>query len=136
MNIEPIKRRVIFCIAIIVLIFMASLVSLIVFYQSASPGTYAYLYQDGVLIETITLSDITQNYSLKIEGTNGAYNTIEVHDGEIGIVSSSCPDGLCMNMGFIHDDLLPITCLPNKLVIKVVSEESDTANQALDGITY
>lgn len=88
---------------------------------SEQNGTVAEIYQNGELIQTINLDTVTEDYSFTVEGNNGIYNTIEVHHGEIGITEASCPDGLCINMGFIHSSSFPITCLPNKLVIKIVS---------------
>lgn len=135
-NDAALRHRVHICIGIIIIIFMISLISLIILYQTSSSGTYAYIYQEGALIETINLTDVIQEYSFDIEGLNNTYNTIEVRHGEIGIIASSCPDALCMKMGFIHNNLLPVTCLPNQLVIKVDSEQSDTDSQVFDGITY
>ncbi len=80
-----------------------------------------------------------------IEGENGAYNEITIKEGKIGVTDASCPDHLCMRQGFIHTSLLPITCLPNKLVIQVrntdreppVSEEnSPEASHEADAVTY
>jgi hypothetical protein len=56
----------------------------------------------------------------------------------LAIVSASCPDQICVHQGFISTSLLPITCLPNRLVIRVreeVSVPDDTA-PVPDGVTY
>lgn len=100
-------------------------------------GTVAEIYQNGELIKTIHLDTVTQDYSFTVEGENGIYNVIEVHHGEIGISEASCPDGLCVNMGFIHSSAFPVTCLPNKLVIKIVNETNsvEETNQ-LDIMAY
>ena len=59
-----------------------------------------------------------------IEGENGAYNLLEIREGEVGIVDASCPDKLCENMGFISQP---------QLIIQIVGEE---ASMGLDGIAY
>ncbi len=50
---------------------------------------------------------------------DGEYNDILVENGKIRIADASCPDKLCVNMGYISEPLMPITCLPNHLVIRI-----------------
>ena len=91
----------------------------------------ADIYQDGILIECIDLSAVTESYRFTITGENNCRNEIEVRPGGIGIISADCPDKLCVHQGFITSNLLPITCLPNRLVIQIRTEEITT-----DIITY
>lgn len=120
--------------ALIVLILLGSIAAFLFLNTGEQTGTIAEIYQDGELIKTIDLNAVTEDYSFTVSGENGAYNVIEVHHGEIGIAEASCPDGLCINMGFIHSSAMPVTCLPNKLVIKIVTE-GDSADK-IDGIAY
>ena len=101
----------------------------------SEPGqaVIAEIYQNGKIIDTIHLDTVTESYTIRIDGDNGAYNVIEVHPGEIGICEASCPDGLCVNMGFIHSEILPITCLPNKVVIRI--REGDNPDH-IDSVVY
>lgn len=82
----------------------------------------ADIYQNGELLESITLSDVTEAYTFTVTGENGATNEVQVRPGSIGIISASCPDKLCVHQGFISSSLLPVTCLPNRLVIQVRTE--------------
>ena len=107
---------------LILIIFLVSAGALWYLNTHEQSGTIAEIYQDGELIQTIHLDTVTENYSFTVEGEDGIYNVIEVHHGEIGITEASCPDGLCIHMGFIHSSSFPVTCLPNKLVIKIVNE--------------
>ena len=102
---------------------------------SSEPGqaVIAEIYQNGEIIHTIHLDTVTESYTLRIDGDNGAYNVIEIHPGEIGIREASCPDGLCVNMGFIHSEVLPITCLPNKVVIRI--RKGDNPDR-IDSVVY
>lgn len=109
---------------LIIIILLVSAGALWYLNTNEQNGTVAEIYQNGELIQTIHLDTVTEDYTFTVEGNDGIYNTIEVHHGEIGITEASCPDGLCINMGFIHSSAFPITCLPNKLVIKIVSETS------------
>lgn len=105
----------------------------------ASAAMTADIYQNGTLLKSIPLDPQEPPYTMTVMGENGAYNTITVQEGKIGISAASCPDKLCMHQGFINNSLLPITCLPNKLVIRVrqsnPSVENSEASMA-DIITY
>ena len=97
----------------------------------------ADIYQNGKLIQSITLSDVTKTYQFTITGENNASNEIEVRPGSIGIVAASCPDKLCVHQGFLTGSLLPITCLPNRVVIQVREEEPTAhADDLSDAISY
>ena len=102
---------------------------------SSEPGqaVIAEIYQNGKIIHTIHLDTVTESYTIRIDGDNEAYNVIEVHPGEIGICEASCPDGLCVNMGFIHSEILPITCLPNKVVIRIRKGDNP---EHIDSVVY
>lgn len=98
----------------------------------AQKGSIARIYQNGTLIEEIDLSAVTDSYQIRIDGEDNTYNIIEIRPGEIGIVEASCPDKICIHTGFIDTNLLPITCLPNHLVIQVETEEAD----GMDAIAF
>lgn len=127
-----VKVRAIIITAVIAIITLASAAVIIYMYKSADEGAYACIYQDDEIIKTIDLSDVDEPYRITIENDDGGFNIIEVRQGSIGIVEASCPDGLCMNMGFIENSLMPITCLPNHLVIKIIDEKP----QEFDGVAY
>lgn len=101
--------------------------------KNAAKSKYANIYQNGALVHTIDLIAVKQPYTFTIEGKNGAENVIEVREGKIGIISASCPDHICVKMGFISTRTIPITCLPNHIVIEI----GDTANNEMpDGVVY
>ena len=105
---------------------------------SDGQALYADLYQNGELLQTIRLDTVTGEYTFEITGDAGATNTVCVRRRSIAIVSASCPDQICVHQGFISTSLLPITCLPNRLVIRV-REEASTPNEQMpvpDGTTY
>ena len=97
-----------------------------------------YVVSHSELLQTIRLDTVTAEYTFEVSGNAGATNTVCVRPGSIAIVSASCPDQICVHQGFISTSLLPITCLPNRLVIRVreeVSVPDDTA-PVPDGVTY
>lgn len=117
---------------ILLLLFMGSILC-ILFGNSSTKAYTAHIYQDGQLIKTIDLSAVSESSQFTLETADGGYNTIEIRRGEIAVTAASCPDHVCMRQGFIHNSLLPITCLPNRLVIEL---KENTPLPTPDAITY
>jgi hypothetical protein len=97
----------------------------------------AYIYQNGELLEKINLDSVHAPYTLMIINSGERWNEVEVKPGSIGIKHANCPNQLCISQGFVSRSLLPITCLPNRLVIRL-RFEADAAEGELpmDAITY
>ena len=88
--------------------------------QTLSPGgSTARLYSNGELIDTIDLDAVAVPYDLVVEGPDGGNNTVHVEHGRIAVTAADCPDQLCVHQGYIEDDLIPIVCLPHRLVIEI-----------------
>lgn len=121
-------------IGIIAILFIVSAAACIFIFNHESEKCTAHIYQNGQLIRSIDLTQVTESYTFDITGDDGAVNTIEVRPGEIAIVEATCPDKVCINMGFIKNGLLPITCLPNKLVIEI-DEGGIGTGESLDGLS-
>lgn len=86
----------------------------------------ADVFQNGNLIMSIPLDDTAESRTFTVTGENGCVNEIQIRSDSIGIISADCPDKLCVGQGFIRTSGLPITCLPNRLVIQLrPSEDSD-----------
>ncbi len=129
------KSRLGILIGLVVFIVIASILGIyLMSHKSSSDEICAEIYRDDVLLRTIDLSDVDEPYQIKLEYGDNDYNIVEVRQGSIGIVEASCPDHLCQNMGFIDSSVMPITCLPNHLIIKVVTGQSDTEN--IDSVAY
>lgn len=129
-----IKKRAIFIGIIIGIVLLSSILSIVIMRQNLGSGTIAYIYQDNVIIRKIDLSKVDEPYEVRIDAKNGGYNILRIEKGKIGVIEASCPDLLCKNMGFISNSLMPITCLPNHMVIVVKIKE--TAPNELDGVAY
>ena len=52
-------------------------------------------------------------------------------DGRARVLASSCPDQLCVHQGEIRYSGQTIVCLPNRVVVEVVSDDEP----ALDGMS-
>lgn len=126
--------------AIAVFLLVLSLGSLVFLLPGRKASDYAAdIFQDGILIETILLSEVREERTFTIEGDGGCVNEVAVRPGSIAIISADCPDKLCVHQGFISDSRLPITCLPNRLVIQlrpVSDSDSPGAAATPDAVTY
>ncbi len=123
-----------------IFLLMVSAVSLwyILVPRERASGYIADLYQEGKLILSIPLSAVPEAYTFTVTGSDGCKNQVEVRPGSIGIVSADCPDKLCVRQGFLSDSVLPVTCLPNRLVIRLrpAALPSENDQEAVDIITY
>lgn len=109
---------------------------LILLPQNRAAGYTADIYQSGELLTSIDLSAVSQPYTFTVTGENGCTNEIEVRPDQIGIISADCPDKLCVHQGFISDSRLPITCLPNRLVIQLCPTDEPDSSITVDINTY
>lgn len=78
----------------------------------------AQISVDGTVVETLPLSQDTQ---ITIEGWHGGTNTLVVQDGQIWCSQASCPDHLCVQQGKKHLATDTIVCLPNRMIVTIVS---------------
>lgn len=93
----------------------------------------AYVYKDGSLIHTIPLNEIQDTRQYMVQTSEQDYNIIQVIPGAICICEAGCPDKICVNQGYISNSLVPITCLPNRLVIEL---KADNTASEFDAVTH
>ena len=102
---------------IVILAFIAA-ASAGAYIAGGEEGTVAALYIDGELYETIDLSAVVLPYEKTIE-TEYGWNTVRVSHGAIEVSAADCREQVCVNQGTITDSLVPIVCLPHRLVIQI-----------------
>ncbi len=54
----------------------------------------------------------------------GEGNTCRIENGEVFMSAADCPDQICVNSAHINAHGGSIVCLPNKVILKIVSAES------------
>lgn len=89
--------------------------------------TLVGIYQDGRLVRTVDLALTAEPYDIAL--TNGC--VVRVEAGEIRMLSSGCPDGICVAQGPLAGNL-PIVCVPKRVVIRYLSE-ADAGYDAVSG---
>ena len=95
--------------------------------SNSTEKKYACIYQDGVLVHKINISDVEKPYTITVGN-----NVILVEKGQISMSDADCPDGLCIKQGAINTEARPIVCLPNNVVVKLTNDENDVDAVAAD----
>lgn len=81
----------------------------------------------GEIIRTIDLSKVTEEYSFDVRDGEGGVDTVTVAPMRICVSYADCPDGVCVQRGWLSGSAAPIVCLPHGLIIRVVDPDSDAA---------
>lgn len=93
----------------------------------STAGEYAVVEVNGETVVQLSLAEDTV-YDIEIE--NEVTNTLKIENGEAKMLSADCPDKICVNHRSISKNNESIICLPNKVIITIVSDaESD-----IDGV--
>ncbi|HIX29976.1 MAG TPA: NusG domain II-containing protein [Candidatus Blautia stercoravium] len=80
-------------------------------------------------LKIIVAGDVYGTYSLekdqviKIQDTN----VCEIKDGKVKMTEASCPDHVCIRQGAIDAPGETVVCLPNKVVLEIVSKDGKEA---------
>ena len=82
-------------------------------------STHAEIISCGEVIKTVDLR-IDQTFTVT---TDLGENEITVQGGKIAVTAATCPDHYCMHRGFC-DSGTDIVCLPNKLVISFLGQQT------------
>lgn len=84
-------------------------------------ATKAVVTVDGKEYGTYNLS---KDQTIEIKQKTTVTNVLVIADGEIFMQDATCPDKLCEKQGRKSRDKETIVCLPNKVVVTVVSDET------------
>lgn len=129
------KKILILTCSIIAVIFLLSIAAIIRMNFFETENKTAEIYKDGILLYTIDLNTIDESYEITVTGENESYNIILAEHGKISMKEASCPDKLCVHMGKIHNASLPVTCLPNRVVIRIIPDTNNNGDTP-DAIAY
>ena len=79
--------------------------------------------QDGVEIGCYPLNEDLEQRIATADGSE--YNILQIAGGRACMLDASCPDQLCVKMGYISHAGQSIICLPHKLVISIEGDDSE-----------
>ena len=111
--------KTVYWIILLALIVVLSVAALIIFMPGQN-ATKAQIYSDGQVIRTV---DLLVDQQFTVISPTGGTNVITVKDGKIAVTEATCPDHYCMKRGFC-DGGMQIVCLPNRLVLKFVGDQT------------
>ena len=106
------------CIAIALVLALALGVGLLFLPSSNSGGEVVQIYQDGELIRELPLTA-----EALVEITGKYENTVEVHNGSVAMLRSTCPGEDCVHSGRISKPGRSLVCLPNGVEIRIVGSQ-------------
>ena len=86
------------------------------------------LRRDGATVEVTIDRKVVATYPLSLNATyelNGGTNVIVIENGKVYMTYSDCPDHKCEKMGKKQYVGQSISCLPNKLSVKITGVSDD-----------
>lgn len=110
------KRYDLILIALLLLLSALSVVALLIF---RADGRSVRVEADG---KTVAV------YSLSADGEyplNGGTNVLVIENGEAFIKEADCPDKTCVRTGRLKHVGESAVCLPNRVSVTVIGEDSD-----------
>ena len=75
--------------------------------------------------------DITEDQEIKINDTN----ICQIEDGKVRMTWADCPDQICVHTAEISKDGGSIICLPNRIVLEIISEVPEDTGEKVDVIS-
>lgn len=119
-------------IVVLIVLSIAGLFGIFWLGKQTGPVRYISVQVDGVESQRIPLDQSTEGklYSIK---TKYGENVIEIHNQAVHVLEADCPDQLCVHQGDIDKDGHMLICLPNRLLVEIVSSEEEEKTE-LDGI--
>lgn len=88
------------------------------YFINTKSGENIEIYVNNKLYKTYSIDD---DEEIKIKSEEG-YNIVKIHNHGVEITEASCPDKVCINSGFITKSSESIVCLPNKVHIKIATD--------------
>ncbi len=112
------KNDVILCVIII----LTALAIMLFINFTKTDGDKVIVLIDGKETASYLLSE---NLTTVIETGEGNKNILVIDNGKAYVKEASCPDKVCVEHKPISQSGETIVCLPHKVVVQVVSENSD-----------
>ena len=103
-------------------IVLVALVMLLVMHVTGeTKGDQVQITVNGEIYGTYPLK---KDQTIEIKKDDSVCNVLCIQDGEIFMQDATCPDKLCEKQGKKSHDKETIVCLPNKVVVTVVSADT------------
>lgn len=113
-----IKKNDVILIGVIIVLALAVILFLNL---NKKEGDRVVVRVDGKIYQTF---DLNKDTTFTVEDGKGGYNTFIIQNKTVDMLEASCPDKICVNHKPVRYNHETITCLPNKVVLTVESEEN------------
>lgn len=116
------KRNIRNDLILIISILIVATVGIVYLNFFRSPGNMVSVSIDG---ETYGIYSLSQNITEDIYSgdNNQNHNRLVISDGKAYMENATCPDGICVDHKPVFRDGESIVCLPNRVVITVITDE-------------
>jgi len=116
---------------IIVIAIALSALTMLVTTGASAKGGIAIIEVGGREVMRFSLERGMQKRTIKIKGIHGM-SKIEINGEKVRMVESACRDKICVRTGWIDSPGKSIVCLPNRVVIRIVSPKK---KRGIDSVT-
>lgn len=116
------RMKMIIAIILVVLVLAGLLIAWLVISHHKGDSSIARIYRDQQVVHEVDLDTVTDSYTYRVESEGGHYNVFLIEKGKISCIEADCPDKICVKTGTIDSDMVPITCLPHKVIAKIEAE--------------
>lgn len=120
------KKEIIFAGIILVL---AGILFLVFRLTGETEGNQVRITIDGEEYGTYALEE---DREIEVR-QNGGYNKIVIENGIVYMEDADCPDKYCIEQGKIHNQKQTIVCLPHRLVVDIMGEETKELPDIITG---
>ena len=101
---------------------------------SKDDAPYVRITKDGQVLLQKPLSDFPEPVNYLVSGEHGSMN-IYISSEKVYVVDSSCPDKICMHQGDLCHPGDGAVCLPNRVVVEIVSGASGDSEGKVDVVS-
>ena len=116
------RLKMIIAILIVAVILAGLLTAWLLISHHKGDSSIARIYRDQEVVHEVDLDSVTESYTYRVELEDGHYNVFLIENGKISCIEADCPDKICVKTGTIDSDMVPITCLPHKVIAKIEAE--------------
>lgn len=107
-------------IIIVAVLLLISILGILIFFMASHKGKKAIIYHNDEIILEVDLS-VDKDYYVK---GNISEMIIIVRDDKLWVSYSGCENQICVNSKSISQTNESITCLPNKIFIKIIGDNA------------
>lgn len=73
--------------------------------------------------------------TIEVKTPGGGVNLVRIREGKVSVISSNCPEQICVRSAPISKPGQTIACLPHRLVISIEGGP-DAEQNGVDGFSY